>query len=319
MPDFKSEKGFNSLRKEYGFGDFDRPQQYKMQADILSVAVKTASALTAESGIIKDTAYLVLDSLIAAPAGFEFFPRFPKEEAAQFTRLAVASRENQTPLPIVCPVCPDYDDHYQLSDGIDGTADKALNNLVAMVEFFGRRNLSFRVAMHVADVEAFEPLILQASGETTESFLKKTSGSITAIQERIYRLGLEKVIYCGSMLEVFGQSGADYFALKEANARQIIDHQGKKVRKTIEALMFERKRLGHFNLLEPDNHKAMAAEELADYAAYGDLVNGRAVILSPDTLSPMPAYNFLRGGQKLFNPTIYLKNVRERQSLYGYD
>jgi len=314
LPDLRSEFGLFSLQDQgYGFTDFDRPRNFKMQAEILDVAIKTALGLTPEPHYVSDTAYLVLDSLFAAPKGFEFFQRFPKEEVTQFCRLAVLSRLDRQQLPVVSPVCPDYPDvGYVLGDGVPRTAQRVLDNLIVLKEFLINRGLSFMMQMHVADIEAFEPLILQVSGETTESFLWKTNRSIIAIQERIQLMGLEKFILAGSMLSAFNGSGLDYFALKETNAREIIDHGGRKVRKTVEALAAERVRLGDFDLIGQDNHKPMAAEELANYATYGDLVDGRAVILSPDTLSPMPAYNFLRGGQKLFNPTIYLKQAKEK-------
>lgn len=314
LPDLKTREGFDALQEAgYGFSDFDRPQNFKMQAEILDTAIKVASSLTAEPEIISDTAYLVLDGLIRPPKGFEFFPRFPKEEVTQFCQLAVESRLNNLFLPITCPVCPDYEDRgYAMSNGIGISMGRVFSHFETLKDFFSKRNFPFFINVHVADVEAFEPLILQASGETTESFLRKTAGSIAAIQARIHQLGLEQVMQCGSMLEAFSQAGIDYFALKEANAREIIKHGGKKVRKTMEALAAERVRLGDFDLVEQNNHKSMAAEELANYATYGDLVDGQAVILSPDTMSPMPAYNFLRGERKLFNPTIYLKQIKEK-------
>ena len=318
LPDLRTREGFDALREAgYGFSVFDRPQNFKMQAEILDVAVKTAGSLTAVPETIYDTSYFVLDSLLASPQGFEFFPRFPKEEVGMFCRLAVESRTNGLAIPMVAPVCPDYRGHYQLFDEVDDTAERVINNLVTLKDFFGKRNFPFFIQMHVADVEAFEPLILQAAGETTESFLRKTSGSIAVTQERIHQLGLEGIIQCGSMLEAFSQAEVDYFAFKMANTQEIMNHEGKKVRRTIEALTIERVRLGDFDLVDQNNHKKMAAEELVHYATYGDLIDGRAVILSPDTLSPMPAYNFLRNGKsKLFNPTIYLKPIKASRELY---
>lgn len=318
LPELRTIAGFNALREAgYGFSNFDRPQNFKMQAEILDVAIKTTSALTTEQEIIKDTAYLVLDSLFAAPKGFEFFLRFPKEEVGMFCRLAVENRTNGLTIPMVAPVCPDYRGHYQLFDEVDDTAERVMNNLITLKDFFGKRNFPFRMQMHVADVEAFEPLILRASGETTESFLRKTSGSIAVTQARIYQLGLEGIIQCGSMLDAFSQAGVDYFALKKINTQEIMNNESKKVKRTIEALTTERVRLGDFDLVDQNNHKQMAAEELVHYAVYGDLIDGQAVILSPDTLSPMPAYNFLRNGKsKLFNPTIYLKPIKASRELY---
>src|SRR3989338_10755485 len=100
LPDLKTSAGFDALREAgYGFNNFDRPQNFKMKAEILDVAVKTAGSLTAEPEIVSDTAYLVLESLMAAPRGFEFFPRFPKEEVVQFCRLAVGCRAETGIIP----------------------------------------------------------------------------------------------------------------------------------------------------------------------------------------------------------------------------
>jgi len=312
LPDLKTSSGFDALRKaDYGFSQFDSPQQFKMQAEILDVAIKTISGLTTKSGIIRDTAYLVLDGLMAAPKGFEFFPRFPKEEVAQFCRLAGENRLNQSPIPIVCPVCPDYCGHYQLSDGISNPAQSVLNKAAILKDFFGRRNSPFFIQMHMADVEAYEPLILTASGETTESFLKKTANSIISTREKIEELGLGGLIQIESMQAIFVAAELDYFELKRINAQKITVSESRKVRRVMERLMTERRRLGDFDLVDPANQPAMATEELADYATFGDLVAGRAVILSPDALSAVPAYNFLRGGQELFNPTICLKTLKK--------
>lgn len=311
LPELRTKVGFDALREAgYSFSPFDSPRQFKMQADILEVAIKAISGLTTEFGVVRDTAFLVLDGLIEAPKGFEFFPRFPKEEVAQFCYLAAENRLNQAPIPIVCPVCPDYRGHYQLLDGISNPAQSVLNKAVTLKEFFNKRNFSFLIQMQMADIEAFEPLILKASGETTESFFKKTANSIISTREKIEELGLDGLIQIESMQAIFIAAGLDYFELKRTNAQKIKGSESRKVRRATESLMTERRRLGDFDLVDLANQPAMAAEELADYATLGDLVAGRAIILSPDALSAIPAYNFLRGGEKLFNPTIYLKNVK---------
>lgn len=311
LPDLRSEAGFDALREAgYPFNFFDSPRQFKMQAELLALAVETARALTAEPLLVHNLAYLLLDSLLAPPPGFEFFPRFPKEEVVQFTKLAVASRENNLPLPIVCPVCPDYRGHYQVADGISRTAGLVLDNLETIKKFFSVRGMAIFIEMHLADVEAYEPLVLQASGESRESFLKKTNGSIGRIQAKIEELGLGETMRAESMSAALSRSGADYFSLKQINLGQISTSDSRKIRRATAALAAERQKLGDFDRLNPVDHQLMAVEELADYAAYGDCVNGRAVILSPDALSAVPAYNFLRGGQKLYNPTIHLKNVK---------
>ena len=80
LPDLKSHEGLKILKEAgYGFTGFDRPQNFKMQAEILDLAVKTAGDLTSETAVISDVAHLVLDSLFDSPRGFEFSPGFLKK------------------------------------------------------------------------------------------------------------------------------------------------------------------------------------------------------------------------------------------------
>ncbi|OIP79299.1 MAG: hypothetical protein AUK17_00575 [Parcubacteria group bacterium CG2_30_44_18] len=47
LPDLRTREGFDALREAgYGFSVFDRPQNFKMQAGILELAVKTAGSLS---------------------------------------------------------------------------------------------------------------------------------------------------------------------------------------------------------------------------------------------------------------------------------
>lgn len=314
LPELRTSEGFKALRElGYSFSLFESPRKFKTQAEILEVATETINRLTTRPEIAEDTAYLVLDSLFSAPAGFEFFQRFPKEEVTQFCRLAVASRKNLLPLPIVCPVCPDYEAcGYRIHEGVGLAMERVFAGFGRMAEFFSKRNLPFSVEVHVADVEVLEPLILRAAGETRETFLDKTKKTIAAISVKADRLGLGGIIRVNSMMNIFAAAGLDHTALKQESKRKILEATGvnRKVRKAVENLISERVNLGDYDEeIGTENFLEMAGEELADYATYGDLVNGRAVILSPDALSAIPAYNFLRGGQN-FNPTIYLKNVK---------
>lgn len=319
LPELRTKVGFDTLREAgYGFSPFDSPRQFKMQAEILGAAIETIDKLTTRPEIAEDTAYLVLDSLFRAPVGFEFFQRFPKEEVVQFCRLAVDSRKNLLPLPVVCPVCPDYEARgYKIHEGVGLAMERVFSGFGRMAEFFGKRNLPFSVEVHVADVEVLEPLILRAAGETRETFLDKTKKTITAISEKADRLGLGGIIRVNSMMNIFADTGLDYTALKQESKRKILEATGvnRKVRKAVENLISERIRLGDYDeRIGTENFLEMAGEELADYATYGDLVNGQAAILSPDALSAVPAYNFLRSGQDgmLINPTIYLGKVKQR-------
>ena len=314
----RTPEGFDALREAgYSFSPFDSPRQFKKQADILSAAVEAASGLTDEAEIIRDTVYLVLDGLVAAPQGMEFFQRFPHEEVVQFCRLAVTSRVNQLPIPVACPVCPDYDQSgYKLNSGIGLAMSRVLKQKDNLLDFFSRRNFTVSVDVQVADVEMLEPLILTASGETQSSFLIKTTQTIKAIETMVQQLGLSEIIKVRSMAAAFAEAGQFYPDLKNMNKEEILNvlaMNGRKIRRAIEALVAERVRLGDYDSIDPELHCEMAAEELADYATFGDFVAGQAVILSPDALSAMPAYNFLRGREKLINPTIYLKPVKQKK------
>lgn len=290
----------------------------------MELAIKTASSLIAEQEIIADTAYLVLDSLLAAPPGFEFFPRFPKEEVVQFCRLAVASREQGVALPVVCPVCPDYPELgiNLLGTGIGYAAGRVLSNLDTFLNFFRKRNITVNLHMLIADVEVLNPIMLGYSGETPDSFLAKIQATQAAIQAKINRMGAGEIVQVGSMAQAFAAAGFDYPGEHQRLTAAIKNSQEKKIIRVRQALLEERRRQRNFDGFTPAEEIEAVALELADYGVFGDLISGRAIILSPDAASAVPAYNFLRTGhdQKTINPTIYLKEVKEKGGgLYGYD
>lgn len=326
LPDLRTLEGFDALRKDgYRFSDFDRPQNFKMQAEILDLAIKTISSLTTEPEIVRDAAYLVLDSLFRAPRGFEFFSRFPKEEVVQFCRLAVGSRESNLPLSIVCPVCPDFTHGigYQLDSGIDTSGESVLANLGMLIQFFEKSNFAIQVAIHLADVEMFDQKVFELSGETQENFLAKTNRTIEKMRDVVRRLGFENTVAVASMINIFAVNNFDYPAQKNINICGIQDgYERKKIKKTFEALVQERlRRSTARGTITEAEYSVIAMNELADYAAFGEFVAGRAVILSSDAKSAIPAYNFLRSGQdgKQVNPTIYVGKAKQGRGefLYG--
>lgn len=325
LPDLRTEAGFAALREaDYGLSGFDTPRQFKMQAEILDVAIITASALTNEPAIISDTAFLILDSLFKPPTkGFEFFPRYPKEEVAQFCRLAVASRENGLLIPVICPVCPDYPERgvAVIGDGIGYAARRVLDNLTGFFEFFRAKNLGINLQILVADVEVLNPIMLNHSGATAEEFLTKTQMTQAKIRAEIERMGMSGVVTVSSMAEVLTAAGWDYLARHRESFNAIQTNQTRMVNRVKKSLMQERQELRNFNGFVGEETEAAVTAELADYAVFGDFIDGQAVILSPDAMSAVPAYNFLRSGKdkKLVNPTIFLKNVKinhDRQNYY---
>jgi len=319
LPDLRTREGFDALREAgYGFSVFDRPQNFKMQAGILELAVKTAGSLSADPEIVSDTAYLVLDSLLAAPRGFEFFPRFPKEEIVQFCRLAVASRLSQMPISVVCPVCPDFTHGlgYKLNDGIDTSGELILANLNTLFEHFNKRGFAIQIDIHLADVEMFDRKVFEFSGATQEEFLTKTNRTIGRMRDVIQSLGFERTVTVGSMMEIMAASNFNYVNIKATNIDGIKrEKTRKKIRKTHKALVQERlKRSTAMGIITEADYSEIAFEELADYSTYGDFINGQAVIFSSDATSAVPGYNFLRTGhdEKTINPTIYLKQAKEK-------
>lgn len=313
LPDMKSNAGLQQLKElGYPIKDFTAPRHYQKQAELFDTGIK---AINTDSPIIfHDISHLLLDCLLRSPHGLEFFSRFPTEEIHQFCRLAVESRVHRAPFPVACPVCPDYEERgYKMSNGVGIAMERVFARLDDLAQLFGSRNLPFSVEVHVADVEALEPLILRASGESEVSFLSKTEQTIAAITDKAKRLGLEKVIQVKSMLGKFAESGLNYAVLKKENKRKIfLEREKRKIRKALDGLINERVRLGDYDTrVGTENYTVMAAEELADYATYNDLINGRSVILSPDASSAMPAYNFLRGDEeKQFSSTIHVRNVK---------
>lgn len=156
------------------------------------------------------------------------------------------------------------------------------------------------------------PVLMAHSGETQESFLAKTQGTQNLIRAELEKMGAAGSVSVDSMLAVLTQSRFDYSRIHEQKTEAIILSQTSKVRRVKQALLAERISLNNFGDFNAGDQETMVVSELADYAAFGESVGGRAVILSPDAVSAVPAYNFLRTGQEgqLINPTIFLKNVK---------
>lgn len=252
----------------------------------------------------------ILNATIDNPIpGSFFFQRNPKMEIPQFVNLLFEARLSDIPVQIVAPVCPDYVDNYQLGGGIGKTAEKVLRTFPDIQKLFARYGFETSLRIDIADVEAFDPAILAASSETTDSFLGKIQSTRAEI-ERSIKAGLFTLssIDVNTMTELFTQAQFDYVRTSARNAYEILSAtEGKKAR-VRDQLIEERQRLGDVDHIDQNRVPSLISYELGGYAAYGEFVSGSALILTPDAMSAVPAYHFGVYRPDEFSPIIYLRN-----------
>lgn len=316
MPALENQADLDRLAESgYRIKLFSRIGDYKTQRDILR-KVKTglgssASQLEMSGGLaenLQKVGRLVLDGLFAPSSGLGVCERNPQEEYSRLASLGLESLTRGEELFLVAPVCPDYlqGKQYKLGGGVGYVAAKLLNRLESVQELFGKNGMKMRMQIHMADVESGDQEILRASGESRESFLAKTNQSMLAIASEVEKRGLENVEVV-SMIEAFDRFGINYYEMQSVKAEQIKIDGSKKVRKVLEGLTTERTKNGDVFGIDGQTLMSMISSELGGYAAYGELVDGNAVIVSADAMSAVPAYNFFRNGRN-FNPVIQIRS-----------
>ncbi|MBP9819658.1 hypothetical protein KBC79_02870 [Candidatus Woesebacteria bacterium] len=241
-----------------------------------------------------------------APDGFGVCERNPKEELAQFARLLLHAQLTATHVPVVVPVCPDMD-QYVLRDGLGTVIPKALGAIATLKQYFAQSGIAPAITIHLADVEGFDPVILHNSRETTASHRAKTQITLQKTRQAINALGLHEVSAL-MMSDVFKQKDLDYLQLQDRTVRQLNNAPNVRTRKVIEGLLTERKRLGNFDHIREEDHYGIVTAELAGYAAYGEVIAGSAIILSPDALSATPAYQFSLQDKNKYSPVITVRS-----------
>jgi hypothetical protein len=111
------------------------------------------------------------------------------------------------------------------------------------------------------------------------------------------------------MTEAFKDKSMDYLQLQQDAIENIKSSTFKKIRTVVEKLLIERRESKDFENISEERHSELVIAELAGYAAYGKLINGDAIILSPDAMSAVPAYHFGAQGPKQFSPVLYAKKL----------
>ncbi len=252
----------------------------------------------------------LLHELIDKPIkGSLFFQYNPKKEIPRMTTLLFDAKFENRPVPIVAPVCPDYQrGTYRLRDGVGETAGKVVETYPHIRNLFSKYDFRTKLRIDVADVEAFDESILQASGETTPTFLDKVERTKSAITERVEG---NPDIQVGTMREAFRKHSFDYKKIAERNASQIRLASRGSMASVRDQLIIERQKNGDLRDVKEPQVPSLICLELGGYAAYGEYVGGDAVILSPDAASAIPAYHFSTIDPEEFSPVIYLKNPPE--------
>lgn len=297
----------------FGFSRNTRPLVEKVDFGLnqLLLQIKYAPAGFIESleqvRTLAQNAAGLLQVLVDNPIDGSFlFQRNPKQEIPKMVDLLFDAKFNSDRVPIKAPVCPDYEPGtYQLRGGIGETATKVLETYPYIRQLYAKYGFQTKLRIDVADVEAFDEAILQASHETTDSFLKKVDRTKTMIG---LQTALSGDIDVGTMGESFRQNGFDYHRAQERNAHAILEARDGVRAKVRESLIVERLKSGDLTGVPGVLAKSLISSELGGYAAYGESVGGSAIILSPDAMSAIPAYHFGIFRDDEFSPVIYLRN-----------
>jgi hypothetical protein len=271
------------------------------EAETLLVSMPAAEVQSACIG----SSRLALELLLQPPKGIEVCSRNPKTELAQLAKLLVQSKFCDRPVPFMVPCCPDMD-QYCLGDGLGEIVPKGLDYCEKIQQLFAKRGFTACFDVQVADVEGLDPVILDRTGETTESHFAKTGETIHKAQQEVAKRGLEDVVV-RSMQSAFTEAGMEYGATQAIAVKRIGASQERKVNKTIDGLLTERVKLGNFDRFNDDARRELVVAELAGYAAYGAMVGARAVILSPDAMSAIPAYHYSLNAPEQCSPVLYAR------------
>lgn len=323
LPQMRTTEDFEAIESQ-GFNvrsDFGVLQPRRFESDRVRLGfanraiIKEATQLAASNTVrfseaditaaCIDSARLVLSLILAPPKGVDICTRNPKVEFPQLARGLLYSRLHEKAVPFVVPACPDTN-QYRLGDGLGEVVPKALSYCEQLQDYLDRQDFSAVFDVQVADVEGLDAVILENTGETSESHFAKTKATIEKARVRVDELGLTDVTV-SSMQEQFVKRGLSYTEEQKQAAKTIDNSQEKRVRKTVDGLLEERVGLGNFARFDESVRRELVVSELAGYAAYGAMVGGEAVILSPDAMSAIPAYHFAVERPEKYSPVMYAK------------
>lgn len=300
----------------FGVGRNNRPYIEKVDFGLDRLLFATqecpqsiVGSLDVLTGVYKDISRFLHETVQNPIEGLDFFSRNPKQEVPRFVDLLLQSRLSGDPIQVVFPTCPDYAGvGYQLKDDIGVIGQKVLRTLPILCSLFEEHGFVLNARIDLADVEVYDASILCATGETETSFLSKVEKTRNKIEAQIQSLSLGKNrVRVARMSQVFGDAGHDYAHDQLSISPQIAGAVFGSQAKVRDQLMAERNRLGDFAGIEDSLQKTMVSNELAGYAAYGNIIAGKAIIASPDAMSAIPAYHFSTVKPEEFSPVIYIK------------
>ncbi len=323
MPNLKSEQDREKLSLSgIRFSEHENALSLQPKNDILNRAIEEALHLVLSlephlgtkcldnlSNICEDTCLLILDLLQNQLPAIDPLRHYPLDEYSSLARHCIYSRVHGLPLSLVSPVCPDYSERYQLDQGIGSAAQKLLAVLHDVSILFSKRNFDFHLKIHLADVEAFDPNILKATCETHASFLLKLEATALKIKEEVRNIGFSDRVEVTSMNAFFEAHEISYSEELKRISELLLTCNKKKVVNTLNQLYLERKKQKDIDLMQEELARSMVVNELAGYTVYGNTVQSNSVILSPDALSALPAYNFLKHPEDI-SPVIFIKHKK---------
>ncbi len=265
--------------------------------DEVSEAYNAASIIGAE---------IVLDFTLDAPVGISVCERNPKFELPLLASFGTIAAFDGVPVHFVVPCCPD-NDLYKLGSGLGRIVPKGLSASEMIHDRMSLFGIKSMFDIQLADVEASDPVLLRAMKETTESFLEKVSGTMDATRAEVDRMGASEYMAVSSMQDAFNLRGINYLQTQSRAADAVIKTSNKGVKNTYNELLCEREKLRDFAGFDEKEKRDLVASELAGYAAYGEMVDGKSIILSPDAVSAVPAYHYLITDKKGYSPVMYMR------------
>ena len=309
-------------RKGIKLRDFDGPNSIQNERllyesgsetllrNVLELLPKNASSIERVGRASKQSMDVLLDVIFHAKENLTCFEPAPTEQIQTFVKLLFESALFQTAFPIVSPVCPDYGESgYRLKDGLSETAKRSIDAFTSYQKLFTKHGVTPKLTIHLADVEATDPTVLTATGETTESFTAKLQGTHESIQDYIEKKGLTDQVSVTSMLAFCEEQGIEYGAMIVESTDRILTANEKKIRSVYSRLLADRMGINEYAGITQVSPEFMAANELAGYSVYGTAVNASAFIASPDAKSAVPAYNFFQDRNNM-NATAYVKREK---------
>lgn len=295
-----------------------QPHRDKLRA-VNDAIARTAESIATDSGVVEGSEQSIeiitasvtssmaaLNLIVDPPRPMEISPRNSKQEMPQLGRLLVESVASGKPLKVVVPCCPDTD-QYILGSGVGEIAPKGIDYCVRLQGYLEALGVASVYDIQIADVEGLDPVLLEHTGETIDTHFAKTKETTSKAEALAIVKGLDDVATVGSMNGAFEAKGLSFLELRERAIASIAGSQNKKVKKVVSDLLAERVKLGNFDRFGAEARYDLVVTELAAYAAFGAMVNGEAIILSPDAKSAVPAYHYLSGDKKDYahSPVFY--------------